>query len=103
MHTWFGGAVGVTTMHFVQQLKIVLFGWHVMQRQCYVEKQSVMKNYEEIKGKVFKLEFDASSNSFIYMPLGAPIQNRPAATLLFKPKAKSSQKVAQHLKIRKHA
>jgi hypothetical protein len=87
-----GGAVGVYNMHYLRELKTVLFGWHVMQRQCYVEKQSAMKNYEEFRGRTFKLEFDASSNSFGYVPLSTEIPLKSAETILFKPKPKAQEK-----------
>lgn len=90
-------------MHFLQQLKTALFGWHVMQRQCYVERQSSMKNYEEFRGQAFKLEFDAASNSFIYVPLNATSQTKSATTILFNPKAKAPDKIITRIKTRKLA
>jgi hypothetical protein len=81
-----GGAVGVGTMHFIQEYLTALFGWHVMRRQCYVERQSSMKNYEEFRGQSFKLEFDAGSNSFIYVAAQNQKPMKSAETFLFKPK-----------------
>ena len=78
-------------MHIVQQYLTALFGWHVMQRQCYVERQSVMKNYEEFRGQAFKLEFDAASNSFIYVALQNQKPNKSAETILFNPKQKHQE------------
>ncbi len=79
-------------MQFFYELKIALFGWHVMQRQCYVEKQTAMKNYEEFKGRTFKLEFDAESKSFGYVPLCTEMPQKSAETFLFKPKQKLQEK-----------
>jgi hypothetical protein len=79
-------------MHIVQEYLTALSGWHVMQRQCYVERQPAMKNYEEFRGQTFKLEFDVASNRFIYVALQNQKPMESAETFLFKPKQKSQEK-----------
>jgi hypothetical protein len=79
-------------MHIVQEYLTALFGRHVMQRQCYVERQPAMKNYEEFRGRTFKLEFDVASNSFVYVALQSQKPARTAETFLFKPKQKHQEK-----------
>lgn len=90
-------------MHIVQEYLTALFGWHVMQRQSYIEIQPAMKNYDEFKGRAFKLEFDAASNSFIYVLLNSDKPKKSGLTILFKPKAKSPDIVNQRVKTRKFA
>jgi hypothetical protein len=90
-------------MHIVREYLTALFGWHVMQRQCYVEKQSLMKNYEEFRGQQFKLEFDVKGNIFNYVPLQGSSQLKSAETILFKPKSNLTEKITANTKVRRTA
>jgi hypothetical protein len=70
-------------MHFIMELKTVLFGWSVMQRSCYVERPK-MKSYEEFKGYQYRVEFDESSGRFESKPLAK--MQADIAPILFMPK-----------------
>jgi hypothetical protein len=96
-----GGAVGVGTMNFIQEYLTALFGWHVMQRQCYVEKQDSIKNYDGFRSKNF--EFGASSNNFNHVPLKTVKRRQSAETILFKPKSKPTEKIMSGSKVRRVA
>jgi cytochrome c biogenesis protein ResB len=87
-------------MHFIHELKTILFGWSQMRRSCYVERPA-MKNYEEFKGYQYRVEFDEESGQFVNRALAKP--QAVKEPILFVPTKPSKAVAVQSKKERRYA